>query len=107
MPGNLMFILWRVLGFGEDPQLRDRLVRVETKVESTETDLRALRGEVRTLSTEMRACMGQLIGGMKAVKAIGAAIVGLITVIGTVAAALFAYPPFCDWFGHLLHGGHP
>ena len=107
MPGNLMFILWRVLGFGEDPQLRDRLVRVETKVESTETDLRALRGEVRTLSTEMRACMGQLIGGMKAGKAIGAAIVGLITVIGTVAAALFAYPPFCDWFGHFLHGGHP
>ncbi|MFT9375902.1 hypothetical protein [Komagataeibacter saccharivorans] len=102
-----MFILWRVLGFGEDPQLRARLVRVETKVESTETDLRALRGEVQTLSTEMRECMGKLIGGMKAVKAIGAAIVGLITVIGTVAAALFAYPPFCDWFGHLLHGGHP
>ncbi|WEQ56442.1 hypothetical protein LV564_04980 [Komagataeibacter nataicola] len=107
MPGNLMFILWRVLGFGDDPQLRDRLVRVETKVESTETDLRALRGEVRDLSTEMRECMGQLIGGMKALRQIGAAIVGLITVIGTIAAALFAYPPFCDWFGQLLHGGHP
>ncbi|WP_241694435.1 hypothetical protein [Komagataeibacter melomenusus] len=51
--------------------------------------------------------MSQLIGGMKALRQIGAAIVGLITVIGTVAAALFAYPPFCDWFGQLLHGGHP
>ncbi len=102
-----MFILWRLLGFGEDPQLRDRLVRVETKVEATETDLRALRVEFGKLSEDMRDSMAQIIGGMKAIKMIGAATVGLITVIGTVAAALFAYPPFCDWVTHLLHGGHP
>jgi len=97
MPGNLMFILWRLLGFGDDRQLYDRVVRLETKAETTDSDVRTLFGKVddltrrvdengeqtrRELSAHIRVLseqVGEFRGGIKLANWIAVTSIVLVT----------------------------